>query len=776
MKRLISLARLTTLGVLTLQGCSADKPVSVEPPTKIEAVSATTVAGTAGALVSPSPAVKVTGASGKPIAGVHVSFAISEGAGSITGSIATSDANGIATVGSWTLGTVAGVSNSLTATVTGLSQTVIFTASAAAGPAVNVLVVASTNNQTADGGHQVPINPAVKAADAFGNGVGNVSIKFDVTVGDGFIFTNPNSPTPNKTLTSATDVTGTASVIWVLGTFDVTNTLVATATGLTGSPVTLSATGVPDPIAAEGLARSALRTWFNAYEGLNAVGPLATQARTYSASWNNANMNFYSGVDNPSASADQWNRNTRSWQNTSTATERTSPIWFWSGGTNQESASALGFTDGLSTATTLVRLIRKNGIVVRDAAGTKRAEALAVLMQGAALMGIALNYDKGFVVDENTDPAATTAYSNRKQMRDAAIAKLSDAAAIAGANSFLTPADWTNGRSYTNTDVARIASTMAAMTLAYYPRDATENAAVNWTQVATFAAAGMSSGTPVDFVFTGDGCASWCPEVLFWFNSMDLGRLSTRVARLLDPATQTDPWPSVGNPRPNSADKRMGDGSFGTTGMESAFGNVAKTAAGGTDFAWSSKGDIFSAGRGSYHQSNIAHIRYDLTGQQSQSGIYGGIGTVPVMSATLNDLLWAEASLRTGNASQAATLINKTRVTRGGLAAAAAGDGIGTDSDGPCTSAATLAKDGTTPCTLMAKLLYEKEVELLGLGAASFYEQRKVPLLTAAGRFVQGLIPGTPREMPVPYTVLTARGEPVYTWGGSSPANSPTPP
>ena len=42
--------------------------------------------------------------------------------------------------------------------------------------------------------------------------------------------------------------------------------------------------------------------------------------------------------------------------------------------------------------------------------------------------------------------------------------------------------------------------------------------------------------------------------------------MSTRVAALLDPATQTDPWPAAGNPQPNSSDKRLGNGSGGLSG------------------------------------------------------------------------------------------------------------------------------------------------------------------------------------------------------------------
>jgi hypothetical protein len=542
-----------------------------------------------------------------------------------------------------------------------------------------------------------------------------------------------------------------------------------------------------DPSAVEAVAAGAMRTWFNAYEGLLGAGTLSVMARTYSSSWNNANMNFYSSVDNPTASPAQWHRNSRPWQNDPAAAARTSVEWFWSGGANQVPVVYPGFYSALSSATDALFAIRERGVVIRNQGDTRRAEAVAALMQGAALMGLALNYDKALIVSEdidftNPDWPKLLEYSSRKAVRDAAVAKFVEAMTVANANTFSTPSGWTGGgASYSNTQIARIAATMAALTLAYYPRTPAENAQVDWVRVAQLASVGMSSGTPFDLVFIGDGCVAWCPEVLVWFNAMDTGRLSTRVATLLDPATQTDPWPFPnGNPQPNSLDRRLGDGSFGDEEMIEGFGNVPKTANGGTDFAWSAQGAVFRPDRGSYHQSNLAHIRYDASGTQSVNGIYGGYGASPVITAAQNDLIWAEALLRQSapNAALAATLIDRTRVTRGGLPTASTAVGnIGSPDDGPCTSTGVKAKDGS-PCSLWSMLLYEKEIELLGLGPAPFYEQRRLPLITtgASGRVVAGLFPGTPREMPVPAKELGVKLEALYTWGGTGAANSPPPP
>lgn len=67
--------------------------------------------------VSTAPAVRVVDVYGHAMPNVAVSFAIGDGNGSLTGGSTQTDANGIATVGSWTLG--AAGSNSLVATATG---------------------------------------------------------------------------------------------------------------------------------------------------------------------------------------------------------------------------------------------------------------------------------------------------------------------------------------------------------------------------------------------------------------------------------------------------------------------------------------------------------------------------------------------------------------------------------------------------------------------------------------------------------------------------------
>ena len=90
-----------------------------------------------GAAVTTAPSVVVRDASNMPVANVGVTFAVASGGGSIPGANAVTDVNGIATVGSWTLGATAGA-NTLTATVDGLTGSPLTFSATGTGPATQL--------------------------------------------------------------------------------------------------------------------------------------------------------------------------------------------------------------------------------------------------------------------------------------------------------------------------------------------------------------------------------------------------------------------------------------------------------------------------------------------------------------------------------------------------------------------------------------------------------------------------------------------------------------
>ncbi len=134
----------------------------------------------------------------------------------------------------WTLGDTTGVQQ-VQAVARGNNadlsgSPVLFSATATAGAAAK-LVEISGNNQLASAGQQAaPL--IVQVADNFGNGVAGVSVQFQVTAGGGAL---NNSGT---TATVASDANGLASAVLTLGAAaGVDNTVRASASGLTGSPI-----------------------------------------------------------------------------------------------------------------------------------------------------------------------------------------------------------------------------------------------------------------------------------------------------------------------------------------------------------------------------------------------------------------------------------------------------------------------------------------------------------------------------------------------------------
>lgn len=134
----------------------------------IRIVTPTTIAVNAGnnqttivsSAVATNPSVRVTDATGTPVAGVTVTFAVASGGGTMTGPTAVTDSTGTATLGSWTLGSGAG-SNTITATAAGLSGSpVVFTATGVA----HFSIVSGNNQSVAQNSAGPNGDPALKTA------------------------------------------------------------------------------------------------------------------------------------------------------------------------------------------------------------------------------------------------------------------------------------------------------------------------------------------------------------------------------------------------------------------------------------------------------------------------------------------------------------------------------------------------------------------------------------------------------------------------------------
>lgn len=128
-----------------------------------------------GGTVPVAPAVTVKDANGNVKSGVVVTFAVGVGGGSVTGATATSNAAGVATVGSWKLGTSAGT-NTLIASAAGVAS-VTFTATATSADCgaaaehtlgtVSSGTLSTTDCRLSDGSFIDFFNVTVPTADAY---------------------------------------------------------------------------------------------------------------------------------------------------------------------------------------------------------------------------------------------------------------------------------------------------------------------------------------------------------------------------------------------------------------------------------------------------------------------------------------------------------------------------------------------------------------------------------------------------------------------------------
>ncbi len=207
---------------VALAACGGDggSPTQSEGPAAIAVAMGAGQSAVVGTVLQNPIGIKVTGASGKVLAGVTVDFTVRGDGGSVNVSSWKTNVSGIAAV-NWTLGTKAGANiDTLEASVNGVAAKALVTASArAAAPAA--LVVVSGDAQVGSPGEQTTEPLVVEVRDAYGNPNNGIVVSWAVEGGG--------------TLSAAkdtTDANGRASVTWTLGAGD--NRATATIAELSG--------------------------------------------------------------------------------------------------------------------------------------------------------------------------------------------------------------------------------------------------------------------------------------------------------------------------------------------------------------------------------------------------------------------------------------------------------------------------------------------------------------------------------------------------------------
>jgi glucose/arabinose dehydrogenase len=204
---------------------------------------------TVGTVVPVRPAVRVTDRAGRGVANMSVSFSVVTGGGSVTGATQTTDANGVATVGNWTLGSTAGPQQ-LEARTLGLPA-VSFSATALAPAGAPTMDLVSGDGQSAAVGTAVTNAPAVRVRNGAGQAVQGVNVAFTVTAGGGTV----------QTAIATSDATGLASAgRWTLGATVGAQTLTASATGYPTLTFRATAVAASDPVVVRSTVVSGLST------------------------------------------------------------------------------------------------------------------------------------------------------------------------------------------------------------------------------------------------------------------------------------------------------------------------------------------------------------------------------------------------------------------------------------------------------------------------------------------------------------------------------------
>jgi hypothetical protein len=185
--------------------------IGVGAPSAVAAAAGTGQTAPAGTPVPVRPAVIVRDAGGTPVASVAVTFAVTSGGGSVTAGTASTGTDGIATVGSWTLGSSAGP-NTLQATVdaAGVSgNPVTFTATATAGPAsADKSSVSAAPGTIAASGGGTTATITIVVRDSRNNPLPGQSVSLAAT-GAGVTLTQPGATNAAGTTTGTLSATAT---------------------------------------------------------------------------------------------------------------------------------------------------------------------------------------------------------------------------------------------------------------------------------------------------------------------------------------------------------------------------------------------------------------------------------------------------------------------------------------------------------------------------------------------------------------------------------------
>ena len=370
---------------------------------------------------------------------------------------------------------------------------------------------------------------------------------------------------------------------------------------------------------------------------------------------------------------------------------------------------------------------------------TQKTLGAAYFIRGVAQGYIGLYYDKGYVVNEDTD-LTTLEFEDYHALVAAGIASIDLAIGIYQGSSLVW--DYWGEEVWTADEFVKIANSFKARFLACEARNKTEGDAQAWGTIKS-----LAESMDFDFIITNEAgkFAFWYHDWICYLMGMKSPYLQVdmKIPYFFTKYYPADPANIYPNEYPadesiilepaESDDQRLGpacvvDGEYVIDWTQLyTLG----------DFVYTPEFGYLRATRGRYLFSNYVFIRYQH--DFWPNGIYAGQPAEFLLKAEM-DLLRAEAEIQLGNNDAAMLILNdpaNARKVRGNLP--------------DLTDASTDA--------LMAQIEYETYIELFGTGKG---------LQWHAMRRWDRLKLGTPLHMPVPASELEITGDELYTFGGSA--------
>jgi len=351
------------------------------------------------------------------------------------------------------------------------------------------------------------------------------------------------------------------------------------------------------------------------------------------------------------------------------------------------------------------------GFIIENEENTTKIKAWLYFISGVAHGYVGLVFDQGNVIKWDTNPDSIS-LSPWQDMITASIELLDHAISICDTSSFTIAANWMGGEEYTGDELSALANSYAARILAYSPRNKTNNEALDWNKILSYAQKGIQK--PLNPLLGSN--YDWYDNYMVYQIYPGWGRVDHRIINIMD-HDYPSRWPN---------DNVWPDGDPGE-----ATSNDARLA---SDFEYMTD-QVFRPERGYYHFSHYRFSRYD----DVIAEVWYGNKNKPSFLVWENEMLEAEALVRTGNVAGAVATLN--------------------DANGARKVRGQLPDVTSTDAAEVLRIIFdEKDIELFnsGMGIGYFDMRRRDQLQS-----------GTILHFPIPFTTLEILQEPIYTIGGT---------